>query len=429
VWLPPLFLFLLTNQTKNYEMQSTKPVVSILSSNTMRGINHYRSLLSTASSTTRTRAMSSLTCRSSSLSVVDESTTATTPLLLPNNHNNQYRGSSSGMYTATTSTSTSTTTDTKRYFGSGGGSRGARGHGWWINYRAGKGGRHLQGEYSHIDIDAMMAWNDSIFSLGSTYLYIDIQLESTTSTTTSSSSSSSPDSNNKDSGTTTQLPIHRLTIQLASAVLPKASENFIKLIQAEAGVGYKSSTLHRVEKKVGLMGGLVWKGGPDSTITTQSSKKKIAGGAIGKCHPDVRMGTSLTSMDVKEEALVVSHLPGVVTMLMPRVHEIDSRFFICSHHAPHMDGKAVAVGRCADMASLELIQLWESTLITQMGRPTNVNLRIVDCGILEMNDTVEKDNTQTTAATLSTSGVGDKNNIGTDTITGSAEEKKHVAMP
>jgi cyclophilin family peptidyl-prolyl cis-trans isomerase len=293
----------------------------------------------------------------------------------------------------------------RRYFGSGGGSRGARGHGWWINYRAGKGGRHLQGEYSHLDVDALEAWNDAVLSLGSQLVYMDIQSEAMSST---SSASATDQKSNQGGDKEASIPIHRLKIQLATAVLPKATENFIKLVQAEAGVGYKTSTLHRVEKRVGMMGGLVWKGG------ATSSNNRKAPAAIGKCHPDLRMTTSLTSMDVESEALVLSHLPGVVTMLMPRVHEVDSRFFICSHHAPHLDGKAVAIGRLADVASLETIQQWEGSLITQMGKPTNVNLRIVDCGLLmeEEEETVASSNTTNDATNES-----------------AAEEKRQAAVP
>ena len=116
------------------------------------------------------------------------------------------------------------------------------------------------------------------------------------------------------------------------------------------------------EKTVGLLGGNVWK-------------------ETGKCHEDLRMSTSLTSMNQKEN-MVLSHIPGVITMLSQRVQEIDSRFLLCSSHAPHLDGKALAIGRLDDQ-SLEQVQKWESTLITQNGFPTAVSLRISDCGILD----------------------------------------------
>jgi cyclophilin family peptidyl-prolyl cis-trans isomerase len=233
--------------------------------------------------------------------------------------------------------------ETTRSFGSGGGSRGARGHGWWINYRAGKGGRHLQGEYSHLDVEALKAWNDAVFSLGSQFVYMDILMEPF----------------HKDGGDKKEQ--HRLVLELATEVFPKATQNFTELLQAEQD-GYKSTTMHRVEKKVGLLGGHVWKG-------------------TGKCFEEFRMPTSATSME-QTEKMVLSHIPGAVTMMSQRVQEIDSRFMLCSHHAPHMDGKAVVIGRLDD-ESLKKVQEWESTLITQKGHPTTVALRITGCGNIE----------------------------------------------
>eukprot|EP00980_Cylindrotheca_fusiformis_P030481 scaffold24888_cov117-Cylindrotheca_fusiformis.AAC.1 len=235
--------------------------------------------------------------------------------------------------------------ESTRSFGSGGGTRGSRGHGWWINYRAGKGGRHLQGEYSHKDPEADKAWNDAIFSLGSRFAYVDIQMEPIFQET-----------ENAD-----DLTQHRLVVELATEVFPRATENFTKLLEAERD-GYKSTTLHRVEKKVGVLGGHVWNG-------------------TGRCFEDFLSPTSATSMD-QTEHMVLSHIPGVVTMLCQRVKEIDSRFMLCTHHAPHLDGKALAIGRLDD-ESLGIVQHWESTLITQNGHPSNVALRIKDCGIIE----------------------------------------------
>jgi cyclophilin family peptidyl-prolyl cis-trans isomerase len=235
--------------------------------------------------------------------------------------------------------------ESTRSFGSGGGTRGTRGHGWWINYRAGKGGRHLQGEYSHIDVEAQKAWNDAIFSLGSQLAYVDIQMEPL----------------HQEAANEDGLTQHRLIVELATEAFPRATENFTKLLEAEQD-GYKSTTLHRMEKKVGILGGHVWNG-------------------TGKCFEDFLSTTSATSMD-QTEHMVLSHLPGVVTMLSQRVKEIDSRFMLCTHRAPHLDGKALAIGRLDD-ESLKLVQHWESTLITQKGHPSNIALRIKDCGIVE----------------------------------------------
>ena len=58
------------------------------------------------------------------------------------------------------------------------GTRGARGHGWYVNYRAGKGGRHLQGEYHDRESpNECAAWNDAILAMGSERVYMDIVME------------------------------------------------------------------------------------------------------------------------------------------------------------------------------------------------------------------------------------------------------------
>lgn len=267
-----------------------------------------------------------------------------------------------------------------RYFGSGGGPRGARGQGWWINYRAGKGGRHLQGEYAHLDVDALKAWNDAVLSLGSSTAYMDVRVEDIGSSGRRSSLGGDAGGYavpNIASGTNdedaTSVPIHRLKVELATTVLPLATQNFMKLLQDEPGVGYTGSTLHRVEKQVGLTGGLVWKTQDDGRPGNK---------AVGRCHPSLVMSASMTNMDVSKEKLVLSHIPGTITMLMPRVHEIDSRFLLCTRHAPHLDGQSVAIGQLSD-ESLQIVQEWEGSLITSQGAPTNVTLRIIQCGVLE----------------------------------------------
>jgi hypothetical protein len=58
------------------------------------------------------------------------------------------------------------------------GTRGQRGHGWYVNYRAGKGGRHLQGEYfDRGELEEQTHWNASILQLGSQRVYLDICVE------------------------------------------------------------------------------------------------------------------------------------------------------------------------------------------------------------------------------------------------------------
>ena len=281
----------------------------------------------------------------------------------------------------------------RRSFGSGGGTRGSRGHGWFVNYRSGKGGRHLQGEYNHLNLDDMKEWNDAIFSLGSQKAFVDIRAESSVAPIGVAGDSTNNDDNDEGDDDTA----HRIELELATTALPLATANFLKLIKArkvdsdvdgnnDAGNndadGYHGSTLHRIEKNVGVMGGLIARNpysNPDAPGPVASKDM------IGKCHPDYVMDTSFTAMDVSSEHLVLSHVPGIITMMQPKVHEIDSRFMMLSQHAPHMDGISVAIGRVTE-ESLRTIQKWESTLITSYGIPTNLTLRIVDCGLLDNNE-------------------------------------------
>lgn len=263
--------------------------------------------------------------------------------------------------------------------GSGGGARGARGHGWWVNYRAGKGGRHLQGTYSHLDLDDMAEWNDAVFALGSRLAYFDVKLESLAGI---------DDDGDDDKTEKSEQKVHRLTLELATEALPLATENVLKLLSGDGGddVGYHSTTLHRIEKGVGLLGGLVAENPNFQSLNPNAPTSKKM---MGMCHPDFRMKHSPTAMDISSENLVINHLEGVVTMLQPRIGEIDSRFLVLSQNAPHMDGVSVAVGRLATPESLQKVQEWESTLITSHGVPTNAVLKIVGCGLLDSSSVSE----------------------------------------
>jgi len=293
----------------------------------------------------------------------------------------------------------------RRSFGSGGGTRGARGHGWWINYRAGKGGRHLQGDYNDTTlntVESMAHWNDAVFALGKQRAYFDIQIEGAVNNNNNNSDTTNSNTTKNDTVTT-----HRLELELATTALPRATDNFMKLLQVKKedaveddtyvdGVveGYASSTLYRVEKGVGLLGGLVTKNPNRHPLAPPSIKAHI-----GKCHPTYTHLTSMTAMDISQEKLVLSHVPGVLTMLQPRIGEIDSRFMMLTHPAPHLDGISVAIGRVVTPQSLDTIQLWQSTLITSYGVPTNQTLRIVGCGLLggNNNNDNENENGETTA--------------------------------
>jgi len=260
----------------------------------------------------------------------------------------------------------------------------------------------LQGEYNHLNLEDRNDWNDAVFSLGSQLAFLDIRVESSSGMIVAATTTATTKNENEEDSAGT---IHRLELELATTALPLAADNFLKLIKAKTKIdtnsngvdvdntnddddvyGYLGSTLHRIEKGVGILGGLVAKNpysDPNASSFGPTTKTRI-----GRCHPDHLMETSFTAMDVTSEHFVLCHVPGVITMMQPRVNEIDSRFMILSHHAPHMDGVAgVAIGRVVTEESLRTIQTWENSLITSYGVPTNLTLRIVDCGLLEADET------------------------------------------
>jgi cyclophilin family peptidyl-prolyl cis-trans isomerase len=219
---------------------------------------------------------------------------------------------------------------TRSFSSGGGGTRGSRGHGWFHKYRQGKGGRHLQGEYWDAPSEEYwQEWNDGIFQYGSTHVSLALELDGTAQ--------------------------HTLELELASAVLPNTSENFTRLLHDGE---YNESTVYRIEKGVGLCMGDVL--GLD--------------GKGGKCHDSVAMEKGGATM--KSEPLVLAHIPGVVTMMSPGVDKVDSRFLICTHRAPQLDGRHVAFAKLKNEESLKLVQDWQESIFTKRGRPT-IEMKIV----------------------------------------------------
>lgn len=224
------------------------------------------------------------------------------------------------------------------------GTRGARGHGWLGKYRAGLGGRHLQGRWHFRDTDELNAVNDEVFAMNEslneddnvpTEAYFDISVAG-------------------------EAP-RRVTIELASAALPKTVENFRLLCQEKGDEGgYESTFVHKIEKTVGLcMGDVVDKDG-----------------ASGRCHP--KIGTPASPFAFEDEGFFVSHTgPGIVSMMSPGVHKNDSRFLITTTGAAQLDGRFVAFGRVKE--GMDAINDIATGVFTKRGRPT-VEVKVVACG-------------------------------------------------
>lgn len=307
------------------------------------------------------------------------------------------------------------------------GSRGSRGHGWFLKYREGRGGRHLQGEYwdrrnQHWDMDQ---WNNAVLELGIQYVYLDVAVEApvTAAAATASSNSNSvaataddddsheeididvsvteveddeetdekstdkQESAEKDAATTTPttatttsdptapLAVERLVMRVASTVMPETCINFIGLCQEAA---YQGTILYRIEKEVGICGG---------DVLTNTGK-------TGQCWQDWPYETETAKFVLKpnplrrdlpppkEEPMAMWHTAGTVAMLCPKVNEIDSRFLLCGKDAPHLDGIHRAFGTM-EASSLAKVQDWQANVLTSYGQPKSVTLRIVGCGVLE----------------------------------------------
>ena len=225
-----------------------------------------------------------------------------------------------------------------RSFGTG--ARGSRGHGWFTKYRQGLGGRHLQGEYWDAPtVEEWQEWNDSVFSYGSEMLEFKMQVQD---------------------------EVFPIQLELATAVLPKTTSNFKLLSEL-----YHQTKVHSVEKGVGLRMG---------DILNMDGKG-------GHCHESFQLEGGST---METEPFVLAHLPGTVTMLSHGVDKVDSRFLMCTHRAPQLDGKHVAFARLhAD--SLQLVQEWEESIFTKRGRPT------VDMIMITESTTTDDDDAQESA--------------------------------
>jgi len=270
----------------------------------------------------------------------------------------------------------------------GTGTRGARGHGWLRKYRAGLGGRHLQGRYHMRDITKLSAINDQMFALNNRNRDSTQSLSSSSSTTTTSSSSKSSSTSSLPSLAFLDLAVEghtntqRITIELASTALPQTCQNFINLCNSD----YKGTKLFRIEKRVGLCFG--------DTTTGKNN------GTDGRCH-DAAVGENHhhdnDDADIKDnkntsttiahtgffahEPLVLSHSQkGMVSMLSSGLDKNDSRFLITTEEdSPQLDGKYVAFGRVQDgMKELEDIV---AGIFTKRGIPT-MDVTIQNCGVL-----------------------------------------------
>lgn len=224
------------------------------------------------------------------------------------------------------------------------GTRGARGHGWFINYRAGKGGRHLQGEYfEHETLEQQLAWNQAILDMGSANLEMELRVV--------------PKAEEEQE----PLSVHSLKMSLASTVMQETCDNFVQLAKTD----FSGSKLYRMERNVGFCGG-------DVLTNTGRSGRPAQGSPT----------TDPLSLPIRSDPLAMWHVPGSVSMLVSTVGEVDSRFLLCHSAAPHMNGIHRAFGML-DSDSIQLLQQLQGSLLTKNGVPINVDLIIGQCKVHE----------------------------------------------
>lgn len=262
-------------------------------------------------------------------------------------NNNSLRSVSSSILTTTTQQQQQTQHQSQRSFATG--TRGSRGHGWYVNYRAGKGGRHLQGEYQDRSKDDCQAWNASVVKLGSKTAYLDVVVEPARSN--AFVRGKVPDLN------TLVGEKHRLYLELATAALPETCQNFIDLCQADTE-GYKGTLFYRIEPGVGICGGDV--------LTNIGKTGKAAA------------GTPLQQR--VSDPLPLWHVAGTVSMVVTQVEDIDSRFILCTSTSHHLDGINRAFATMTP-ESVAVVKEWETTLLTKQGVPASCDLVIVGAGV------------------------------------------------
>jgi cyclophilin family peptidyl-prolyl cis-trans isomerase len=288
--------------------------------------------------------------------------------------------------------------------GSGGGgekgSRGARGHGWYVNYRQGKGGRGLQGEYHDRDsLEEQMQWNASILQLGSKRVFMDVVMEPKNTNNSKNRNSAVAEQAQKASSATVPVPAVETLMDRPNKyrLYMETTDNFIRLctvaasdeivdtanMTATKGGGYVGSIFYRIESNVGICGG---------DVLTNTGKTGRAAQPNSMHSPLRRLIHNVDDQEGGGEPMAMWHLPGTVSMIVASVQEVDSRFLLCTQAAPHLDGIYRAIGQLTP-ESLDIItnqwQKGKHLLTRNSGVPNSHQLVIVNAGLVQKNNNNE----------------------------------------
>lgn len=149
------------------------------------------------------------------------------------------------------------------------------------------------------------------------------------------------------------LPLGRVTFELAHDLLPITSTNFVNLCSSKQGLTYQNSLIHRIGHNEYVQGGDVLLEQGEGTYSSY----------------DTQM--------FDDEAFVVAHRAGVLSMASSGVDKNGSQFFVALKDLDHLNGRNVAFGCVVDGMDV-LNEISKSLCIN--GKPVS-DVVVSSCGV------------------------------------------------